>query len=83
MWKSWDDGDGGEEVVFNAASRQIHLLDALSAAALRALAAGGVTVAELADRFAETYGLDRAALQARLAAICDAFDRIGLAEPAP
>ena len=80
IWTSWDEAD---EAVFNAASRQIHLLDALSAAALREIAAGAVTLPELARRLAEGYALDRGALEPRLVAICGEFDRIGLAEAAP
>jgi PqqD family protein of HPr-rel-A system len=77
VWKSWDEG---QEVVFNATSRQIHLLDALSAAALRDIAAAASTVSEVAERVADRYELDRTAVAERIAAACVEFDRLGLLE---
>ncbi|MGB8276296.1 MAG: HPr-rel-A system PqqD family peptide chaperone [Alphaproteobacteria bacterium] len=79
IWKSWDEG---HEVVFNAASGQIHLLDPLSATALREVAAAAATVSEITDRLAQRYELDRATVAERVATACAEFDRLGLAERA-
>jgi len=80
-WRTWP--DEAEEVVFNAASGQIHLLDALSAAALRAIAARAASIAEIARELARVAELDEAAVADRLAEICGRLDQIGLIEPAP
>jgi PqqD family protein of HPr-rel-A system len=77
LWTSWDE----EVVVFNLASGQTHLLDALSAETLRELETHPRTVAELAALFADRYGLESEELGDRLAGICRQFDQLGLAEP--
>ncbi len=77
LWKSWDE----EVIVFNRASGQTHLLDALSAEVLRELEKHPRTVADLAALFADRYELDSQELGDRLTGICRRFDELGLAEP--
>ncbi len=77
LWKSWDE----EVIVFNLASGQTHLLDALSAEVLRELERRPRTLSELATLLAEHYGLEPAELGDRLDGICHRFDDLGLAEP--
>jgi PqqD family protein of HPr-rel-A system len=77
LWRSWDE----EVIVFNQASGQTHLLDALSAAALRELEQHPRTLTELAGHLAEQYGLGPVDLRERLIGICRRFDELGLAEP--
>ena len=77
LWKSWDE----EVIVFNRASGQTHLLDALSAEVLRELEMRPRTVADLAALFADRYELDSEELGDRLTGICRRFDELGLAEP--
>ena len=77
LWKSWDE----EVIVFNQASGQTHLLDALSAEVLRELEQRPVTVVDLVTLFADRYGLNSEELGDRLTTICRRFDELGLAEP--
>jgi PqqD family protein of HPr-rel-A system len=77
LWKSWDE----EVIVFNQASGQTHLLDALSAEVLRELEQHPRTMADLATLFANRYELDSEELGDRLTGICRRFDELGLAEP--
>ncbi len=51
LWKSWDE----EVIVFNQASGQTHLLDALSAEVLRELEQRPRTIIDLAALFADRY----------------------------
>ena len=77
-WQSWDED---EVIVFNRASGQTHLLDALSAAVLRQIEAAPTTIADLRRHFATGFALDESLLHDRLSAICARFDQLGLAEP--
>ena len=77
LLRSWDD----EVIVFNLASGQTHLLDALSGATLKELENCPRTITELASRLAQKFELDPEPLSHRLAVICDRFDELGLAEP--
>ena len=77
LWKSWDE----EVIVFNQASGQTHLLDALSAEVLRELEQRPRTIIDLAALFADRYELDSKELGERLTGICRRFDELGLAEP--
>lgn len=77
LWRSW----GDEVVVFNSASGQTHLLDALSGAALKELEDYPKTITHLTNQMAEKFELDPETLSHRLAVICDRFDKLGLAEP--
>ena len=58
LWQTWDD----EVIVFNTASGQTHLLDALSAATLREIESRPGGINQLADRLAERFELDGADL---------------------
>ncbi len=78
LWRAWDD----EVIVFNSASGQTHLLDALSGATLKELEDSPRTIAQLASQLADKFELDPQALSDRLGVICDQFDELGLAEPA-
>ena len=78
LWQTWDD----EVIVFNTASGQTHLLDALSATALRDLERGPRTLAQLAGAMAGRFDLEPEILSNRLVEICARFDQLGLAEPA-
>ncbi len=77
LWQSWDD----EVIVYNTASGQTHLLDALSGEALKEIESRPGTIPQLAKRLSDTLGLDSRALVDRLAVICNHFDNLGLAEP--
>ena len=77
LWQTWDD----EVIVFNTASGQTHLLDALSAAALREIEDQPGSVDRLADRVAERFELDTDVLLQRLTEVCARFDELGLVEP--
>ncbi|MFQ6017088.1 MAG: HPr-rel-A system PqqD family peptide chaperone [Kiloniellaceae bacterium] len=77
LWRFWDD----EVIVYNTASGQTHLLDALSGATLKELEDCPRTIAELAGRLADRFDLDPDALSERLPDICAQFDKLGLAEP--
>ncbi len=77
LWQTWDD----EVIVFNAASGQTHLLDALSAAALREIEKLPGGNGELALRLAERFELDTDVLLRRLREVCAHFDALGLVEP--
>ena len=77
LWKSWDE----EVIVFNQASGQTHLLDALSAEVLRELEQRPWTMADLVALFADRYELNPEELGDRLTGICRRFDELGLAEP--
>ncbi len=75
-WQTWDD----EVIVFNTASGQTHLLDALSAATLREIESRPGGINQLADRLAERFELDGADLSQRLTEVCARFDELGLVE---
>lgn len=77
--KSW----GDEVVVFNTASGQTHVLDALSAAILEAIEASPASVDMLAHRFGRQLGLEPAACARRLEIVCEHFDELGLIAPEP
>ena len=77
FWQNWDD----EVIVFNTASGQTHLLDALSAATLREIESRPGGINQLADRLAERFELDGADLSQRLTEVCARFDELGLVEP--
>ena len=77
LWQKWDD----EVIVFNTASGQTHLLDALSAATLREIESRPGGINQLADRLAERFELDGADLSQRLTEVCARFDELGLVEP--
>ncbi len=77
IWQSWDD----EVIVYNTASGQTHLLDALSGAVLKEIENRPGTIPQLAKRLSGKLGLDSRALLDRLAEICNHFDNLGLAEP--
>jgi PqqD family protein of HPr-rel-A system len=75
--KSW----GDEVVVFNTASGQTHVVDALSAAVLDALEAAPSSAGALADRFSARFGLELRACAERIEAVCRRFDELGLVAP--
>jgi len=77
LWQTWDD----EVIVFNTASGQTHLLDALSAASLREIENRPGDIGQLALRLAERFELDTEALVQRLSEVCAHFDALGLVEP--
>ena len=77
LWRSWDD----EMIVYNTASGQSHLLDALSGAILKEIERGPSTIEQLADRLAKEFSVEPHALLERLDEICTHFDELGLAEP--
>lgn len=77
LWQSWDE----EVIVFNTASGQTHLLDALSAAVLKEIQNRPSTVSQLTNAFAERFNFEPESLSQRLADICARFDELGLAEP--
>ncbi len=77
LWQTWDD----EVIVFNTASGQTHLLDALSAAVLEEIENRPGDVDRLALRLAERFELDTEALPRRLGEVCKHFDELGLVEP--
>ena len=79
LWRSWDD----EVIVYNTASGQSHLLDALSGAVLKEIERRPGTVEQLAGRLTKELGLESHALLERLDEICTHFDELGLAEPEP
>jgi len=76
LWRSWDE----EVIVFNRASGQTHLLDALSAEVLKQLERHPASLDELRSHFAGRYGVESEKLGERLAEICRTFDQVGLAE---
>jgi PqqD family protein of HPr-rel-A system len=78
LWQSWDED---EVIVFNRASGQTHLLDALSAAVLRRIETAPATTSDLLGYFSESFGIDESLLNDRLQAVCHRFDQLGLAEP--
>lgn len=80
LWQCWDEE---EVVVFNRASGQTHLLDAFSAAVLQRIEASPATTSDLARFFATGFELDARRLSERIAAVCERFDQLGLAEPTP
>ncbi len=77
IWQSWDD----EVIVYNTASGQTHLLDALSGTVLKEIENHPGTIPQLAKRLSDKLGLDSQVLLDRLADICNHFDNLGLAEP--
>lgn len=76
LWRAWDD----DVVVFNLASNQTHLLDAFSAAVLKALAAAPLTPETLTERFVAELGADQAQVSERLEVACGRFAELGLIE---
>jgi PqqD family protein of HPr-rel-A system len=78
LWQSWDED---EVIVFNRGSGQTHLLDAFSAAVLRQIEAAPTTKPDLLRYFANGFELDELLLSDRLNAVCQRFERLGLAEP--
>lgn len=66
--------------MFNTASRQTHLLDALTAAILEDIERGRKTIFQLCDRFSDRFGLDAEALPDRLATTCRRLEELGLIE---
>jgi PqqD family protein of HPr-rel-A system len=77
LWQSWDED---EVIVFNRASGQTHLLDALSAVVLRRIEAAPVAMPELQRSLAADLGLEESVLSDRLREVCRLFDQLGLAE---
>ena len=77
LWQTWDE----EVIVFNTASGQTHLLDALSAAVLKEVENRPGDIDQLALRLAERFELDTEALLRRLREVCTHFDELGLVEP--
>jgi PqqD family protein of HPr-rel-A system len=79
-WQSFDD----EFIVFNATSGDTHLLNRISAEALRCLAEYPATGAELSQRVAERLGLpDSEDTRRQIAELLGRFDELGLVEPGP
>lgn len=74
---------GDEVVVFNYASGQTHLLDALSASVLATFEEAPRRLCDLAVRFAEDLEIDVAQMRTRLDAIVEEFARLGLLDPDP
>lgn len=72
--RTWDN----ETVLFNHASGQTHLLDALSARVLAAFEEKPWRLAELAAALAEELVVDKQELRERLNTIADEFARLGL-----
>ncbi len=66
--------------MFNPASRETHLLDALTAAVLEDIEQGRKTDSQLCDRFSDRFGLDTEALPDRLATTCRRLEELGLIE---
>lgn len=77
LWQTWDE----EVIVFNTASGQTHLLDALSAAALKEIEDHPGSIARLTIRLAERFEIDTTDLFRRLIEVCARFDELGLLEP--
>jgi PqqD family protein of HPr-rel-A system len=77
-WRGWEPS---EVIVYNCASGQSHLLDAFSAAALRAIAAEPQALDRLCSRLANELDLDDEVVMARLVQVSATFEQLGLAEP--
>ena len=67
-------------MVFNPASRETHLLDALTAAVLEEIEPGRKTISQLCDKFSDRFGLDAEKLPDRLATTCRRLEELGLIE---
>lgn len=77
LWQTWDD----ETVVYNTASGQTHLLDALSAAALREIERSPGTLPQLSRRLAKAFRVPVHDVSQRMPEILMRFDALGLAGP--
>lgn len=77
LWQTWDE----EVIVFNTASGQTHLLDALSAAVLKEVEDHPGSIARLTIRLAKRFEIDTTDLSQRLIEVCVRFDELGLLEP--
>ena len=78
LWRNWDHD---EILVYNVGSCETHLLDAFSAAALREIANQPRTLRALCRALVDQFDLDETAVAKQLVAVCDTFQRLGLAEP--
>lgn len=79
-WKSFDD----EFIVFNATSGDTHLLNRVSAEALRCLEDSPATATQLARRVIERLGLPESHdTERQIAELLFRFDDLGLVEPGP
>lgn len=76
LWQYWED----EAVVYNCASGETHLLDALAAAVLKEVETRPQSSADLAAHLAGQFGLDLDSLSRRLLTIGESFDELGLIE---
>jgi PqqD family protein of HPr-rel-A system len=79
-WREWDPE---EAVVFNRASGRTHLLDAFSAAALRALSEQPQDIATLSHDLVAQSGAPEDSVTVRLRQVLNTLRELGLAEPIP
>jgi len=77
-WRSWDD----ETIVYHRASGDCHLLNAVSAEALRSLQQSPGSVDDVTERVGEALGLPiDEALAQQMQQLLVQFDELGLIEP--
>ena len=79
-WREWDPE---EAVVFNRASGRTHLLDAFSAAALRALAEQPGDIATLSRHLVAQSSAPETIVRVRLGQVLNTLRELGLAESIP
>lgn len=78
MWREWHPD---EAVVFDRGTGGTHLLDAFSAATLRAIADHPSTAQDLAQHLSDRSGAALSEVDRRLASVLPALEQLGLIEP--